>query len=112
MSNWFERSPNVIHVFATIELTDGSRPEFLAEFDKVIPSVRAEKGCIEYGPAIDISSGIPVQAPVRENTVVIVEKWSDLEALKAHLVAPHMKTYRAAVKDIVKGMTVQILKPA
>ena len=102
----------MIHVLATVELAEGERPGFLAEFDKVVSSVRAEKGCIEYGPAIDISSGIPIQAPVRENTVVIFEKWSDLEALKAHLVAPHMKTYREAVKGIVKGMTVQILKPA
>jgi quinol monooxygenase YgiN len=107
-----ERSHNVIHVLATVELADGKRPEFLAEFDKVVPSVRAEEGCIEYGPAIDISSGLSVQAPARENTVVIVEKWSDIETLKAHLVAPHMRAYRQAVKGIVKGMTVQILKPA
>jgi quinol monooxygenase YgiN len=102
----------MIHVFATVELADGKVPEFLTELNKVVPLVRAEKGCIEYGPAIDIASGIPIQAPVRENTVVIVEKWSDLESLKAHLVAPHMKAYRAAVKGIVRGMTVQILKPA
>jgi quinol monooxygenase YgiN len=102
----------MIHVLATVELANGKRPDFLTEFARVVPFVRAEKGCIEYGPAVDISSGIPMQAPVRENTVVIVEKWSDLEALKAHLIAPHMKTYRAAVKDIVKGMAVQILKPA
>jgi quinol monooxygenase YgiN len=102
----------MIHVLATVELRDDKRPEFLIEFDKMVSSVRAETGCIEYGAAIDISSGIPIQAPVRENTVVIIEKWSDIEALKAHLVAPHMKAYREAVKGIVKGMTVQILKPA
>jgi len=102
----------VIHVFATVELADGKRPEFLAELANVVPHVLAEEGCIEYGPAIDITSGLPVQAPARENTVVIVEKWSDIEALKAHLVAPHMKAYRQAVKGIVKGMSVQILKPA
>jgi len=102
----------MIHVFATVELSDGKVPDFLAEFGKLVPSVRAEKGCIEYGPAIDIASGIPIQAPVRKNTVVIVEKWSNLEALKAHLAAPHMKTYREAVKGIVRGMTVQILKAA
>jgi quinol monooxygenase YgiN len=50
--------------------------------------------------------------PIREDAVVIIEKWSDLDALKTHLVAPHMKPYRDAVKHIVKGMTVQILDPA
>jgi quinol monooxygenase YgiN len=102
----------VIHVLATVELVNGKVTEFLTELARVVPSVQAEEGCLEYGPAVDISSGIPMQAPVRENTVVIVEKWSDLEALKAHLIAPHMKTYREAVKGIVKGMAVQILKPA
>ena len=102
----------MIHVLATAELADGKGPEFLTELAKMVPSVWAEKGCIEYGPAIDISSGIPIQAPIRENTVVIIEKWSDIEALKAHLVAPHMQAYREAVKGIIKGMTVQILKPA
>lgn len=102
----------MIHVLATVESADGKRSEFLAELARVAPSVRAEKGCMEYGPAIDIPSGIPIQAPVRENTVVIIEKWSDLDALKAHLAAPHMKAYRKAVQGIVKGMTVQILEPA
>lgn len=101
----------MIHVFATIELADGKVPVFLAELNKVVPVVRAEKGCIEYGPAIDMASGIPVQAPVRENTVVIVEKWSDTDALKAHLAAPHMRTYREAVKGLVRGMSVRILEP-
>jgi quinol monooxygenase YgiN len=102
----------MIHVIATVELADGKLPEFMEVFWKVVPSVLSEKGCIEYGPAVDLASGIPVQAPVRENTVVIVEKWLDLEALKAHLAAPHMKTYREAVKGMVRGMSVQILKPA
>jgi quinol monooxygenase YgiN len=102
----------MIHVLATVDLENGKLTEFLTEFGKVLPAVRAETGCIEYGPAIDVPSGIPIQSPVRENTVVIVEKWSDIDALKAHLIAPHMKTYREAVKGIVRGMTVQILRPA
>jgi quinol monooxygenase YgiN len=102
----------MIHVIATVDVAEGKRTDFLKEFYKVIPPVLAEKGCIEYGPAIDLPTGIPVQAPVREDVVVIIEKWSDIEALKAHLVAPHMKPYREAVKSIVKGMTVQILETA
>ena len=102
----------MIHVIATVAVAEGKRTDFLKEFYKVMPHVRAEKGCIEYGPAIDFPTGIPVQAPIREDAVVILEKWSDIEALKAHLVAPHMKPYREAVKSIVKGMTVQVLEPA
>jgi quinol monooxygenase YgiN len=102
----------MIHVIATVDVAEGKRPDFLKAFYKVIPHVRAEKGCIEYGPAVDLPTGIPVQEPVRESTVVIIEKWADLDALKVHLVAPHMKPYREAVQSIVKGMNVQVLTPA
>ncbi|HOD35974.1 MAG TPA: putative quinol monooxygenase [Syntrophales bacterium] len=101
----------MIHVLATVEVAPGRREDFLREFRKVVSDVRREKGCIDYGPAVDIATGIPVQIPLRDNVVVIVERWENLDALKAHLVAPHMKTYRAAVKDLVKGMQVQVLQP-
>ena len=102
----------MIHVIATIELAEGRRDDFLKEFHALVPQVRAEEGCIEYGPAVDADSGIPVQGPLRENVVVVLEKWESLEALKAHLVAPHMKTYRAAVKDLVQNTALEILQPA
>ncbi|MBP1777462.1 MAG: hypothetical protein H6Q86_3472, partial [candidate division NC10 bacterium] len=51
------------------------------------------------------------QIPLRENVVTIVEKWESLQALHAHLVAPHMATYRERVKDYVVGATLQILDP-
>ena len=45
-------------------------------------------------------------------TVVVVEKWDNLDALNAHLVAPHMGSYREQVKDLVTGMNLQVLEPA
>lgn len=102
----------MIHVIATIELNAGKRDAFLAEFHKLVPQVRAEAGCLEYGPAIDVATDISAQIPLRENVVTVVEKWEDLPALKAHLVAPHMLDYRPRVKELVKGTTLQILGPA
>jgi quinol monooxygenase YgiN len=101
----------MIHVLATVDVVSGRRDDFLAEFRKVMPLVRAEEGCLEYGPAIDTPTGFPAQNPLRENTVVIVEKWESLPALKAHLDAPHMHEYRRRVKDLVKSVTLQILEP-
>lgn len=101
----------MIHVIATIDLVDGKRQAFLQEFRKLVPFVRAEAGCIEYGPTIDVVTGISAQVPVRENVVTVVEKWADLPALKAHMVAPHMQEYRPRVKDLVKSTTLQILEP-
>jgi quinol monooxygenase YgiN len=102
----------MIHVIATVELAEGKREAFLAEFRKVVPLVRAEVGCLEYGAAVDVPTGIPVQLPQRENVVTIVEKWESVEALKAHLQAPHMAAYRPRVKDLVVGTTLQVLQPA
>jgi quinol monooxygenase YgiN len=102
----------VIHVIATIELAEGKRDAFLAEFRKIVPLVRAEAGCLEYGAAIDLPTGIPVQIPTRDNVVTIVERWESVEALRAHLQAPHMVTYRPKVKDFVVGTKLQVLQPA
>jgi quinol monooxygenase YgiN len=90
----------MIIVLATIELHTGKRPEFLAEFRQIVPKVRAESGCIEYFPAVDVASGLPVQGPARDDIVVVVEKWESVAALEAHLIAPHMMEYRPKVKDL------------
>jgi quinol monooxygenase YgiN len=102
----------MIHVIATIELKPGQREAFLTEFRHLVPLVRAEPGCLDYGPTVDVPTEIPVQVPVRDNVVTVVEKWANLEALKAHLVAPHMAAYRDRVKDIVAGLRLQVVEPA
>ncbi|MFN5297741.1 MAG: putative quinol monooxygenase [Planctomycetaceae bacterium] len=102
----------MIHVLATITLQPGTRAAFLEEFHRLMPAVHAEEGCLEYGPAIDIAAGLPSPNPVRDDVAVIVEKWSSLDALRAHLVAPHMHEYRARVKDLVKSVDLQVLAPA
>ena len=101
----------MIHVIATVETVAGRRDAFLDEFRKVVPLVQREAGCIEYGPTIDFPTNLPAQATPRENGVVILEKWESIEALEAHLVAPHMIEYRQRVKDLVVQVDLQILQP-
>ena len=102
----------MIHVIATVDLAPGTREKFLSEFRNVIPAVRAEAGCIEYGSAVDADTDIPIQFRIGADKVVVIEKWESVASLKAHVVAPHMQTYRAKVKDFVKGMELRILSPA
>ncbi len=102
----------MIYVIATIEVKPGRRGAFLEEFHRLMPKVRAEEGCIEYGPAVDVDSGIPAQGAARENVVVILEKWENLDRLRAHLAAPHMAEYRERVKDLVANVSLQVLEPA
>jgi quinol monooxygenase YgiN len=102
----------MIHVIATIEVRPGRRNALIEEYRRLVPLVLAEAGCIEYGPTVDIASGLAVQPAVREDILVIVEKWESLEALKAHTQAPHMAAYREAVKNIVVSVELLVLEPA
>ena len=101
----------MIIVLADIAINAGHRDAFLKEFRSIIPQVLAEDGCIEYGPNIDAETDIENQS-CDATTVTIVEKWESVDALKAHLVAPHMLEYRGRVKDFVAGVKLRILEPA
>ena len=101
----------MIYVMATIELKEGTRDAFLEAFRKVVPLVHAEDGCIEYASAVDFPTAIPIQVPIRDHVVVIVEKWRDQSALEAHAVAPHMTPYRESIKEYVVQITAQVLTP-
>jgi quinol monooxygenase YgiN len=101
----------VIHVIAAIEVVPGKREAFLEEFRRLVPLVRAEAGCLEYGPAVDVAAGLGGEAPPRANVVTVVEKWDSLDALRSHLGAPHMLEYRGRVKDLVTGVRLQVLQP-
>ena len=101
----------MIHVVATIELAAGQRNSFLKHFHQLVPLVHQEQGCIEYGPTVDLETDIAAQGPTRENVVTVMEKWESLEALQAHLMAPHMLEYRGRVKDLVQETAIQVLAP-
>lgn len=102
----------MVHVIATIEVARGRREAFLAEFRRVVPLVRAEAGCLDYGPAVDLPSGLTAQLPPRDDVVTVVERWESLDALRAHLAASHMQEYRLRVRDLVVGVQLQVLQPA
>jgi quinol monooxygenase YgiN len=102
----------LIYVIAAIELAEGKRDAYLKRVQTLVPKVKAEAGCLDYGPAIDFPTSFKVQIPIRNNVVTMMEKWADLKALEAHLTAPHMKEYREDVKDMIVGMKLQVLQPA
>ncbi len=101
----------MIQVVATIELRPDCLDLFLAILNENVPRVKAEEGCLAYEPSVDLDSGLPVQGEIRKNTVTLVEAWVNLDALHAHLKAPHMEAYREAVKDYVRDVRLQVLQP-
>jgi quinol monooxygenase YgiN len=101
----------MIHVIAIITAQPGQRGAILDALRANLPAVRAEKGCIEYGPAIDAEGIGGFQTKAGEDTIFVIEKWVDAAALKAHAAAPHMATYSAKVKDFVASRVIHVLAP-
>lgn len=102
----------MIHVIAVITAQPGKREEVLGHFRANVPAVRAEKGCIEYGAAIDADPGLPFQTNYGPDTFAVVEKWESMDALKAHAAAPHMKAYASKTRDLLANRAIHILAPA
>lgn len=102
----------MIHVIAVITAKPGMRAQILEAFRANVPSVRAEKGCIEYGAAVDAEPVLKFQSAIGADTFFVVEKWESLEALKAHAAAPHMAAYAAKTKDWIASRAIHILSPA
>ncbi len=100
----------MIYVVATIELAEGVRDQFLAIQRDLLPLVRAEQGCLEYTPSVDVAFGNPPKSAPRANCVVMQEKWQTLADLQAHLTAPHMKSFRERVKELVRGTKVEVFE--
>jgi quinol monooxygenase YgiN len=102
----------MIHVLAMITAKPGMREAILREFRANMPNVHAEKGCIEYGPAIDAEGMGGFQTKFGDDTFVVIEKWESPEALKAHAAAPHMAAYAAKTRDMIASRIIHVLSPA
>ena len=102
----------MIRVVAVITAKPGRREEILTHFHANVPAVRAEKGCIEYGPTIDTEGFGAFQTKMGPDTFVVIETWADADALKAHAVAPHMKAYGEKTKDLIASRAIHVLSPA
>jgi quinol monooxygenase YgiN len=99
----------MIHVLAVITAKPGLRDAVLQHFRANMPAVHAEKGCIEYAPAVDTETSPAKFGP---DAFVVIEKWATADDLKAHAAAPHMAAYAAKVKDMVASRAIHVLNPA
>jgi quinol monooxygenase YgiN len=101
----------MIHVVAVITAKPGMRAPVLQAFNANVPAVKAEQGCIEYGAAVDFEEGPRFQTKFGPDTLLVIEKWASMDALKAHAGAPHMAAYAAKTKDMIASRTIHILTP-
>jgi quinol monooxygenase YgiN len=101
----------MIHVLAIITAKPGMRAAIMSAFRANMPAVHAEKGCIEYGPAVDAEGMGGFQTKVGADTFVVIEKWDSIDALKAHAAAPHMAAYAAKTKEMIASRVIHVLSP-
>ncbi len=101
----------MIHVIAVITAKPGQRSRLLEAFRANVPAVLAEAGCIEYAAAVDLDDGPAFQARCGPDSFMVIEKWSDLDALKAHAAAPHMAAYAQRTRDWVAERAIHVLQP-
>ena len=102
----------MIYVIATLQMKSGMRERVLREVQAVSAEVRREDGCLEYTANVDLDSGHVRQTPLRPDVITILERWRDLEALRAHSGAPHMLAFRQRVAELVVATSLQVLTPA
>jgi quinol monooxygenase YgiN len=101
----------MVHLLAFITAHPGKRGELLAAFHRIIPTVHAEDGCIEYAPVVDIEGFAGFTTPLGPDTYAVVEKWASPEALRKHAAAPHMAEYNQRVTPLIAKRVLHVLTP-
>lgn len=99
----------MIHVIATVTALPGRREAVLDAFRAVAPTVRAKTGCLQYDLALPTPSGLPGQLAFEDGDLVIVERWSGLADLMAHLEDEHYRAWFLQVHGCLCNASMQVL---
>jgi quinol monooxygenase YgiN len=84
-------------IAGTFEIDPDQRDAFVAAAIAVQQASRQEEGCLLYAWTADLED------PSR---VHVAEKWTSQEALDHHFTLPHIATFLAAVRGIMRGSDV------
>ena len=75
-----------------------------------LPQPFAQKAdASEYTAFVDLAGFGAAQTLYGDDTFVVIEKWSDADALRAHARAPHMVALVAKLKGRIASQTIHIL---
>ncbi len=72
---------------------------FVAAVVPLAQKTRKEDGCLHYALVVDDAA---------KGEIVVLERWRDEPALRAHLATDHVKLFLEQVGGIVKGMTAKL----
>lgn len=90
--------PEVV-VVAIVTAVEGKSEQAEALIRTIIPPTHAEEGCIAFALHRDLDD---------LHKLVLVERWSDREALERHLATDHLAAFRARMPDVA-GAPVQVM---
>jgi quinol monooxygenase YgiN len=101
----------MVYVIAVITAKPGKREEFLQAYREVVPQVRLEPGCLEYGPLIDLAES-DLGTKYGPDTFVVIGKWDSFENQKAHAaLRPHMVAFREKTSSLLDHREIHVLSP-
>jgi quinol monooxygenase YgiN len=102
----------MVHVIVTMHVESGRLEEFLAVARELAPLVRSEAGCLRYQYTVDTPSPLPIQEPIDDHRVTLLEEWESSAALAAHTAAPHMKQYGPVLAAVRTGaVSARVTRP-
>lgn len=108
-----ENSDNGVYVLCRFDLKpDADIADYIAKTRAVVPAVRAENGCQMYTLLEDAETSWEKPMRFGERTLWMIEKWDSIDALKAHLEAPHMKAFGPTVRSMRASGTFHVLQEA
>lgn len=100
-----------VYVLCRFDLKpDADISDYIGKTRSIIPTVRAENGCRLYALLKDADTDWDKPMRFGERTLWMVEKWDSVEALKAHIAAPHMNAFGPTVRDMRSASTFHVLE--
>jgi quinol monooxygenase YgiN len=91
----------IIHV--KIEVPEAKREEFLKVARAAEEATQSDAGCLYYRFH---------QSVTDPGLFILVEEWSDADALAAHIEQPHVAAYRDASADLVERHEAELFEVA
>ena len=75
-------------IAGTLRIEKPATEEVLEACRKMMKATHEESGCIDYVFSVD---------PIDPTVIHVYERWENDEALQAHFLAPHMKSFRSSM---------------
>lgn len=89
----------MIIVIGRAEVDPSRIPALQPALDAMMRATWEESGCLSYSMAVENAV---------EGIVTIVERWTDIDALRAHFATPHMQAFNATIKGAARSIDVKM----